>query len=293
MTYDSQISTTWEQAIKDWADKLGEMTNWSITNDQRATGHIAVNAPALGYGDVTQEGFYIQSSNLGDGSDENNNLSLGYYYDYTDKNTFGQFDNMEINFYSTTGADNVEYWLQYSDGWGWVWYVRRVENDGNDWSFWVGAFAWEDNGGTAYYDPTTCDGWDTSDRAGGYLIGHNQSSPNNQYSVDSYLANGGGMGDIMTSGWYHSSSTLARGLLHPDTAKSDYVWYARGTVTDENSTNSDTGEGVEMIRFTDALWLRERSGTALNTGDVIQDAGGADEWEIVDYYDNRVAIRMV
>ena len=88
MTYESQVSTTWEQALKDWADKIGGMANWSINDDQRASGQIAIEAPETGYGNrVTSEGFVLQSNQLGDGSLASNDLGMYHYFDYTDSTT--------------------------------------------------------------------------------------------------------------------------------------------------------------------------------------------------------------
>jgi hypothetical protein len=39
--------------------------------------------------------------------------------------------------------------------------------------------------------------------------------------------------------------------------------------------------------------MQDRSGSDVNTGDVIQNSEGADEWEIVDYHDVRVGLRMI
>ena len=188
-------------------------------------------------------------------------------------------------------ADDVEYWLQYSDGWGWAWYVRREMGDGNNWSFFFGAYEWEDNGGTVYYDPTTQDEWKVDDwyilslmvgeaNGGGSLTRH-ETWCSNPPEPD------------FNHRWGNTTDMEARGMLHPDQNFTDYIWWVRGFVADETAQNSDTGESPENTRITDSLWLADYSGTSVNTGDVVQDAGGADEWEIVDYHGNRVALRMI
>jgi hypothetical protein len=81
--------------------------------------------------------------------------------------------------------------------------------------------------------------------------------------------------------------------LNPDSAFDNYVWWSNLAFLQREVTDTDTDQNPVWAAIDDPLWMQDRSGSDVNTGDVIQNSEGADEWEIVDYHDVRVGLRMI
>jgi hypothetical protein len=244
MAYDRQISTTYESALTDIADKIAGMTSWSMVTDQRATGHIALEGPHTG------EYLILGSNLMGDGSEASSDFELGgrpsTSYDYSEGQINPFISTHSLNNNNWAADDTFEYWLQYSDQYGFVIYLRRTMADGYDQSFWVGVLDYANAGGTEEWDPRQTDEWQNNgnpDRFYHYAIwgesgsgsgGLSQSDVNNNFM------------DVMVRGNDAPSRRprlLGRfqGMLNPDTAFSDYVWWGRVGGRDENIVNTDTG----------------------------------------------------
>jgi hypothetical protein len=97
------------------------------------------------------------------------------------------------------------------------------------------------------------------------------------------------------NGGSHDADSVGefRGILNPDSAFNNYVWWSNLAFLQQEVTDTDTGQNPVWAAIDDPLWIQDRSGSDVNTGDVIQDSGGADEWEVVDYHGLRVGLRMI
>ncbi|MDX1746529.1 MAG: hypothetical protein R3324_11380, partial [Halobacteriales archaeon] len=287
MTYDRQLTTTYEGALTAIADKIAGMTSWTMITDQRATGHIALEGPH------TDEYLILNSNYMGDGTDAGADFELGgrpnSSYDYGGGNISPFIATHSLNNGNWAADDTFEYWLQYSDQYGFVMYLRRTMADGFDQSFWVGVLDYANGGGQEMWDPRLSDEW------------QNNGNVDRFYHYCIWGASGSGSGslgrsdvnntfiDVMvrgndSPGGRPRALSRPQGMLNPDTAFTDYVWWSRVLTRDESILNTDTGEYIRWAKITDPLWLEDRSGTDLNSGDVIQDSGGSDEWEIVDFH---------
>ena len=289
MTYDRQIATDFEGFVTDLYTKIAGMPSYGILNDASASGHVAISTPNPAV-------IVIESQQLGSGADANRDLKVTSVAEYTNATTYTSWadedrSRLEFDGIGVSSTDSVEYWLQHTDSYGFVWYLRRDVGDGNDFSAWHGLMDYGNGAGTQFWDPRTAD-----------------SVP---YTIDYYAASGqtSGTGSV-SSTETPATSTPARasinggsldgdsvgqfrGILNPDSAFNNYVWWANLAFKERDITDTDTGQNPVWAAIDDPLWIQDRSGSDVNTGDVIQDSGGADEWEVVDHYGIRVALRMI
>jgi len=287
MTYDRQIATDFEGFVTDLYTKIAGMPSYGILNDASASGHVAISTP-------TPAVIVIKSNQLGSGEDASNDLYITSVAEYTNANSstsWADRGRSRLKFNGISSSDSVEYWLQYTDSYGFVWYLRRDVGDGNDFSVWHGMMDYGNSPGTQFWDPRNAD-----------------SVP---YTIDYYAASGqtSGTGSV-SSTETPATSTPARasinggsldgdsvgqfrGILNPDSAFNNYVWWSNIAFLAQDVIDTDTDQNPVWAAIDDPLWIQDRSGTDVNTGDVIQNSDGADEWEIVDHHDLRVGLRMI
>jgi len=280
MTYDRQIDTDFTTAHADLRDKVGGMANWAVANDSVATGHLALSTDVAGWWIV------IEANSMGDGSDSSSAYEIHVCDSYTDPSTYNSVEKYNVGgtYNGMSSTDSVQYWLQYTDSYGFMMYIRRNVGDSNDGSLYFGAMRYDGGAGTEYWDPRS------SSSISGPMPYHSLV-----YRVDD-------------SSWYFDSSQTTanhvnpkrasqegdvRGLLNPDANFNNYVWWSNAVLYASDISDSDTNDSPIFARITDPIWMEDRSGTDVNTGDVAQDSGGSDEWEVVDYHGMRIAIRMI
>ena len=273
MTFDNQVATTVSGALADLRDKVGGMTGWSIAEDTLGSGDdvrivwdTPWNSEALK--------FRFQYDD-GEGNVEMN-ITYGRNYDTGDQSwgtTFATSD----SFYMATSnpwdpADDGEYWLQYTADYGFVWYFRRTMGDGSDKSGWFGHASWMNE--AVFWDYYTAGAATPPVPRGYFGYGGRYSNGEEQYWETADLSHIYG----------------GEGLLNPDNNFSNYVWDKPVWQYNEVQ-NNDTGENPRAVRGHE-VWLQDRSGTAINSGDVIQDDGGTDRFMLVDYHDRPLLMSM-
>jgi hypothetical protein len=285
MTYDRQIATDFTTAVNDLHSKLAGMTGWGYVNDQSATGHVALSHPG------THGTFVIESNAMGDGTNASNVFKLHYVENYTDASTYSpgfDFGYDPLKFGGVSGGDSVQYWLQYTSSYGFVWYLRRDVGDGNDGSAWVGSMEYANGPGTEYWNPRNADSVDVG--VGDFVMSGNVS----QFRNNNAPRGNASSGEIAGMNTDTDNYGRLEGILNPDSAFNNYVWFSDLVYhTDRHLNDPDTGQQPVFASIDDPLFIDDVSGSDVNTGDVVQDSGGNDEWEIVDYNNNRVGIRMM
>jgi len=151
MTYDRQIATDFEGFVTDLYTKIADMPSYGILNDASASGHVAINTPNPAV-------IVIESNQLGSGADASRDLKVTSVAEYTNATTYTTWadtNRSRIGFDGISSTDSVEYWLQYTDSYGFVWYLRRDVGDGNDFSAWYGLMDYGNSPGTQFWDPRT------------------------------------------------------------------------------------------------------------------------------------------
>ena len=286
MTYDRQIATDFEVFVTDLYTKIADMPSYGILNDDSGSGHVAISTPNPAV-------IVIESNQLGSGADANRGLKVTSVAEYTNATTFTSWwdkDYSRIEFDGISSTDSVEYWLQYTDSYGFVWYLRRDVGDGNDFSAWYGLMDYGNSPGTQFWDPRSADSVSyTID----YYAVAGDTSQENDYPTKRPPATTPDRASI--NGGSHDGDCVGqfRGILNPDSAFDNYVWWSTLAFLQREVTDTDTGQNPVWAAIDDPLWMQDRSGSDVNTGDVIQNSEGADEWEIVDYHDVRVGLRMI
>jgi len=283
MAFDNQISTTIEGAFQDLRDKVSGMTGWGLIEDNIGSGYVVFSTPH------TEEVFVGCSAlngwvNLSKSTDDYNSsdylkIETGQNWDESNQSfgssgvsDAGQADD-ENNYGTYNAANNptadAEYWLGYTADRGFCFYLRRNQGDGQDLSGAVGYGLWE----TEFWD------FDSADtKQGGY---------NGEGMI-------GAVGMRSSSMGYVSQNLTRRyggdGVLNPDSAFNNYLW-DRCVFYYSPASNSDTGRSPNAARAY-PVWIRDQSGTSVNSGDVVQSSSGGDEYMILNYNGARCAISM-
>jgi len=281
MTFDSAINTDLQSALADLRDKVGGMTNWTVTNDTAA-------GAAPGQGDhfvfKTPTGEYIrmlfQSSNEGD--NHCINAEYGPDYDTTndgwtdrypnDPNGRGLWNNNALYVVDTdanAGAtDAVTYWLEYVDGAGFGLYIQREEADGKDSDALIGFNKinklWD-------YDAA-------ASRESDYAYAYAGHHGDNNYSA-------------YTCRMAQSASRpheRARGQVNPDDNYDNYP-YTEGIHQSSQYRNTD---GRDAIIGTYNMMLYDESGGDAAHRDTVQDSNGNNVYTILKRNHVSVALRM-
>lgn len=287
MTYDRQISTTFEQFVTDLYTKISGMTGYGILNDSSTSGHVAISTP-------TPAIIIIESDQLGSGADASRDLYITEVEGYTDPNTYEPWADSDRSYFEFNGVsatDSVQYWLQYTADYGFVWYLRRDVGDGDDLSAWSGMMEYANGPGTQFWDPRNADS--VTYTISPYAVSGDFSNSGNMSAQDTGFSQGSDHAQINRSSLNGDFFGNMRGLLNPDSAFNNYVWWSNLAFRQRQVQDADTGQNPVWAAIDDPLWMKDQSGTDVNTGDVVQDSGGVDEWEILDYHGLRVALRMI
>jgi hypothetical protein len=275
MTYDRQIATDAATALSDLATKVSGMTGWSIVDDSSGSGYVVLGTP-----NNEEVGISESMASGGDGgqfhdSDDPSDaigIQTGQNWDAANTvwgtsgpNLHGRINSDDPGVHRQWDAtDSVEYWLHYSAD-GFFWYVRRVQGDGYDLAHGGGYQVHS----TEYWDFHTAN--TTSGYAGYGSIGVvSQRTATRWDSQELNLRYGG------------------EGLLNPDGNYSNYI-HDDTLLTFTPAQNNDTNEKPIAAKEPD-VWLRDRSGSSVGSGDVVQTSGGANEYEILHYHGTDVAI---
>jgi len=289
MTFDSQIASTAESALGDLATKVSGMTGWSIVDDSHTAadgGYVVFGTPS-GIGeqvlvDAAQVSVGPVSSTDRRGDDilavqtglnwDSGSQSWGtqgaiQYGNYN----HSSHDNWPAN---NSPTDSVEYWLGYVAGKGFYYYVRRDVGDGEDRAYGCG-YSLVETEFWDYHSAATSSGY-----AGGGIVSA-VASDQKTSSVNYTPAGQGQELDVSYGG---------KGLLNPDTNFTNYMWDAQ-VLRHNPTTNGDTGFTARCARAY-PVWLTDLSGSSINSGDVVQDAGGTDEYMILNYHGARATISM-
>lgn len=291
MTYDSQLTADWQTALAEIRDKVGGQASWTILDDALAEdGYFVLGMPNP-FDKPSANEVYIGSGAIASGpqhaSDDTLTLMNGSGWDSAMEDYTGMSASKSPAMESIPAAsDSCQYWVSYRDDRGFVAYLRRNLGDGSDGSVWFGSQLFDD----FYWNPWSPGVASEDIDSVGYFqagYGGSDSSGDNGY----YEAGGN---STSGSAVFQSTGTDQQsvyGILNPDANYNNYVW-GKGFIG-SNYTSADTGESPLLAEISDPMWLEDRSGSAVQSGDVVQDSGGVDQWEIVDYHDNRVALRMI
>ena len=281
MTYDRQENVELQSVLTTVCDKLDTMTNWSIVHDDRANGHISVESRVSG------EYFVFESKHMGEGT-SGDPLRVEAASQYTDPSTYTKVGGAAIkNVYKESPTDSFDLWTQYSDRFGFVIYLRRTVGDGKDYSWWAGAQQYDGEGGQEYWDPRSAEA--NSNPIFHYAVGDGKGENNG--SVNNKTSWGSTSQPTPPNGVGSNGRQL--GLLNPDNNFTDFVWWSNHLLKAKDVQDTDTGKRTPFARISDPLWLGDKSGSDVNTGDVVQNSNGTNEWELLDYHGNRVWVRMI
>jgi len=274
MTYDRQIATDAATALADLRDKVSSMTGWGVVDDGVANGYVVFSTPnneEVGLSESMASGGGGGQFHGRDDPSHSIGIRVGQNWDAANTvfGTRGPVERGRINddpgeHSSWSETDSVEYWLHYSSD-GFYYYVRRTQGDGDDLASGAGYQVHD----TEYWDFHTAN---TSSGYAGYgSIGVTSLHTSQSFNGQEIRRRYGGYGLLNPDGNYSN-------YLHDDTL----LEYGP-------ASNGDTNENPVCARAPD-VWLRDRSGTSISAGDVVQTSGGANEYEILDYHDARVAI---
>jgi hypothetical protein len=258
MTHDAEVSTTLTGAFEDLRDKVGGMTGWSIALDN-----------FTGYNN--NENFVLQTATSeyvefepGGGNDELCRVSYGPDYDttndqWTDQySTVWNFSPQANDDFRLSATDSVTYWLTYTSGTGFVFYMDRNEGDSYDGD---GAFGMANLTKLWAYDTA-------ANREGDYAI----LSQGGAFNGD-HVFNDTGEGGTA------QASVDAKGIVNPDGNFNDYV----AIETNFPASNQYEGDiSKEAIIGTHDLWLHDQSGSASAHKETIDDGAGNPKWVILD-----------
>jgi len=277
MTYESQIQSSLDNIVDIMYDGISTMTGWNVIVDERTgSGYFVMEAP------VSNQHVLIsgRDSNPGGyGRDWGFSVTHGYNWDISNNVFSGtQWGEADIivddDYQSAHESDNCQYWFERHPEKGFIIAIRRNVGDGNDEFGWIYY-----NIVDAKWDNQMLENADDDMPIG--VVGANSSR-----SVNGTWWDGWGRNHVGQTG---------RGILNPDGEWSNYTWVEHNwehTRFPSQYSNGDDVTSQNIPEGTTDMWLRDLSGSTLNTGDVIQDTNGNDLYEIVEYHGKRVAIKM-
>lgn len=287
MTFENQISTDAETALTDLRDKVSGMSNWGIVDDSALAadgGYVVFNTPSSIDEQVMVDAAHVQTgpeSNTDTYRDHLLVIQTGRNWDGANWGTQGGtaravYDHDKYDEYphSNSPGDAVEYWLGYVAGKGFYWYVRRVVGDGDDIAY-GGGYALVETDFWNYHGAETSSGY-----AGDGIISSVCSDQDTSTQKYTQEGNGQEIGTVYGG----------TGLLNPDANFTNYMWDAQ-VLQHSPTQNSETSFNARCARAY-PVWLNDRSGSDINSGDVVQDADANDEYMILNYHGARATISM-
>lgn len=282
MTYDSQVSTTWDQARTDLRDGLEALPNWTMLVDDLADNDYYVLDPPTG------SNHHVLISHGTNPSGEGNSHELGVVHGFDWDPDADQFNGMSwqhAGFDISSGAlatdDDVQYWFDRVDD-GFVFACRRNMGDGGDYFGWMGYELFDSlfNLSDTFYNRVE------QDRKG-------------PRGIVGARGSGGATGGFWNTWGTKLVGTddepdlqAGYGILNPDSNWSNYVYVRPMFLTSQTRQQDHNQNQVDAPFAQTRLWLKDRSGSDVNSGDVVQDTDGNDLYEIVEYQGERIAIRM-
>lgn len=275
MTFDQQIATTLDSYLPAFRDKVAGVTGFSVSYDDAANGTVIFNTPrddqilVAGH-NGTQSGVNISNDDWtvlgfirqgwGNGGTDTSFTTNG-----SSREARAPDDDSHGEAYA--GSDPCEYWAHYStEGFGL--YVRRTMGDGWDSSWGMFCAMVE----TEYWDYHTAN-----------VIGGGQAAATLVAATGEHNKFQGWAGRYM-EGHYGG-----QGALNPDDNFGDYVW--EKPVKKFSPADTETGWSPPCAKFY-GVAIDDESGTALQSGDVIQTSGGVDRFMLLAYDNARAALSM-
>lgn len=264
MTYDAQVVTDVEGAMIDLRDALGALTGWTVEVDN------------IGNSLEDQDDIIVSTPN--NAPDTGNPESIRIIYDLQGHHfeiQLGEWDGASFNNRGQNnpsgritsdgsnlpGTDTVEYWLQRKAGDGFVFFIRRTEDDGVNASLWM-----------SYSILDKIWAYDTAnftESHGGIFLSNSSDASNN--NADNWI-----MFNTQNS-WRNP-----RGMLNPDQNFDNYLVRESLHLTDTVQTDAGQKPWIGKQR----LFAQERSGTDVQSQDTILD-GTDTVYEILKFNDPR------
>lgn len=297
MTFDTQIQTDFQTALAEIRDKIGGMASWSIELDNwQSNGYFVLLNPrnerivigsnqVEGGSDITGSNVRVMQGHPGQQWDENNHRFASIEGAQAGDDAENVEGDLGIGYGNYSNAnDPVEYWLQYTDGKGFVGAIRRTAGDGENGFCWFGHAAiskyWD-----AHTMATLTRPLPESMLGGSFSRGTESQTLAGAWGINS--------GNHNTQSWGGSNpgtnTLLGHGVLNPDDNRSNYIWQEHVAIVDRRK-NTQTGLNPVYGEFD--LWIDDGSGDDLSTGDVIQDTNGNDVFMLLNYHGERIAVSM-
>ena len=277
MTFDSQVQATHVTALEDLRDKVGGMTDWGVVDDSTAPsdgGFVVFSTPSPIGEQVAVDSGYVANGPFTGGNYNAKVISIqtGLNWDQNNENwgtSGGSSTNRPVDEFNYGQPDKqVEYWLSYTNDKGFCWYVRQTEGDGTDEAHAFG------------YQLIETDFWD-----------YHSANTSSGYAGDGLVSCQSHGGQLRKGvGQEIKPAYGGDGILNPDDNFANYVWNAP-VVYHTPTANADTGFNPRCARVY-PVWVRERSGSSINSGDVVQNSQGEDEYMVLSYHDTKAALSM-
>lgn len=275
MSFDTQIITTLDQVLPDFRDKVDGVTGFSVSYDDAENGTVIFDTPRddqilvslhngsqSGVGISNDDSTVLAYCRQGWGND---GTDSSFTTNGSDREGRAPDDDSHGEAYEPT--DSCEYWAHYStEGFGI--YVRRTQGDQWD-TAWGCMAAMVETEYWDYHSANVLGG----DQAGATVVGAVGSNSYHGHSGRHLQGHYGG-----------------RGGLNPDPNFNDYVW--EKPVKKLNPAETETNWSPPCAKFY-ATWLEDESGSALQSGDVIQTGGGTDRFMLLAYHGARIALSML
>ncbi|ELY71092.1 hypothetical protein [Natrinema versiforme] len=302
MAFEDQVSATWQEAFDALIDNLTSLNGWAINADYRDTvdeggyyGHVELQTP--NYADHDERMAFLSSyydSGASSGSNWAENGSDGFQWGYgkgefiqstTDNNEYtanesnwwldasvgGQHNDKNPGL--SSAQDAGQYWMYYTES-GFVWYWERTEDSGGNSAVWC---AYQDVNPYFDYMADEADQTLMAGCVGGDPLSYYQTAPD--FSLETYSPQD--QDGYMGTGW----GMVNQASENDDFVTMPFVLYGATYEHLDNNTQMPIGE-VDH-------WLRDKSGTGLSHGDVIQDSGGTNRWMILrEGTGNPICIKM-